>query len=157
MVFRKKKWAWLGCLAGDVCGQVLGNGGWLPWVYQEVDLVQGVFAGRGLAAVQLVKVVDGVVEVVAWMLGGAGCRLGQQVAALLSQLLDRWRRYWWVWLGRGRRRRRRRRRRWPPGGGRDVLLVLVQDADGPVLPNSVGHLQTKQNCITLCPKNILNF
>jgi len=44
---------------------VLGDGGRLPGVYQEVDLVQGVFAGCCLAAVQLVKVVDGVVEVVA--------------------------------------------------------------------------------------------
>jgi len=48
---------------------VLGDGGGLPGVYQEVDLVQGVFAGCCccLAAVQLVKVVDGVdgVEVVA--------------------------------------------------------------------------------------------
>jgi len=46
---------------------VLGDGGGLPGVYQEVDLVQGVFAGSCcLAAVQLVKVVDGVdVEVVA--------------------------------------------------------------------------------------------
>jgi len=52
-----------GRLAGDVGGQVLGDGGRLSRVDQEVDLVQGVFAvGALAAAVQLVQIGD-VVEV----------------------------------------------------------------------------------------------
>jgi len=58
-------------LAGDSVGsQVLGDGGGFPGVYQEVDLVQGVLAGRGSrvlavdgvqVAVEMVVVVVGVV------------------------------------------------------------------------------------------------
>jgi len=66
MVFRKKGSLVVvfGRLAGDVGGQVLGDGGRLSWVDQEVDLVQGVFAVGALAAaaVQLVQIGD-IVEV----------------------------------------------------------------------------------------------
>jgi len=65
MVFRKKKGSLVvvfGRLAGDIGGQVLGDGGRLSRVDQEVDLVQGVFAVGALAAVQLVQIGD-IVEV----------------------------------------------------------------------------------------------
>lgn len=64
MVFRKKGSLVVvfGRLAGDIGGQVLGDGGRLSRVDQEVDLVQGVFAVGALAAVQLVQIGD-IVEV----------------------------------------------------------------------------------------------
>jgi len=72
VIFLDNRWrGW--CLAGDIGGQMLGNWGWLPWVDEKIDLVQGVFAGRAflLWTVQVVQIVD-IVEVWRMVFGGAG-------------------------------------------------------------------------------------